>query len=147
MVAGGSRVLVIGAFEYAYRTNRLVAKLTGAPSDSVAVRPVCDNWGKKKEFRLVELAWLWEDLEPAGYPLPDIVKARFDKLGQDAHAQALHLNYPDDAREAIWEVSDARKSGNAAKANPEWVVSRSDAMTYARRIDERPPFLFPMERV
>ena len=106
--------------------------------------PDFEKWDKQKEFRLLEAACLWVDEEPR-LPLSFKSQIAFRKLEKALEEYRLSARR-NDLWEVISDAFDLHEKGQANKANPNWVVTRSDLVTYAKTVGEKPRFLFPKER-
>jgi hypothetical protein len=118
---------------------------TALASDWDAPLPNFKTWDSRNEFTLLEIAYLWESLEPAEYPLPAIVEKRFRSLARDEKSGSLRMKHPPQLDHVIREAMDRVEFGHVA--SPNWTATRDDLVKYAWWQDQRPMFLFPMERI
>jgi uncharacterized membrane protein YidH (DUF202 family) len=106
--------------------------------------PDFDKWDGRNEYRLFEVASLWEDQEPL-LPLSETARRRFKTLEQAIWDKHLKIR-SESVREAIVSAIAINK-GRESKANPNWVIDKDALLLYAASTNEKPRFLFPEERV
>jgi hypothetical protein len=103
-----------------------------------------DKWDGRKEYRLFEVACLWEDQEPL-LPLTETAKRRFKTLEQAIWDKQLKIR-SGGVRGSIANAKIISRGGEA-KANPNWAIEKDALLLYAFGTDEKPRFLFPEQRV
>jgi hypothetical protein len=108
--------------------------------------PDLDKWDRQKEITLKDVAYLWENQEPAGFPLPRKIESRFQSLGEAIRTHVLKV-HPANTREAVELGIDVSRGRGDFTADPNWVLRRGDLVNYAYGEGKRPKFLFPKERV
>jgi hypothetical protein len=106
--------------------------------------PDFDKWDGRKEYRLFEVACLWEDQEPL-LPLTETAKRRFKTLEQAIWGKQLKIR--SDGVRASLANAKIISGGGEAKANPNWAIEKDALLLYAFGTDEKPRFLFPEQRV
>jgi hypothetical protein len=104
-----------------------------------------DELDQKKQFTLVELASYWVN-EKLGDELSNVAKEAYEKLGESAHKHELEVIRPN-LREVINDAYEQSFHGTVARPNPNWIVTKESAINYAFSVGDKPPFLFPKERV
>jgi hypothetical protein len=97
-----------------------------------------------RRFELYEAACLWAGERPA-LPLSPTSERHFREL--EAAVQNDQLAVLRDLNEALADAYDLVVHGKKTKANPHWKVDREDLLARANALGEKPPFLFPRERV
>lgn len=109
--------------------------------------PDLQKWDANKEFTLWDASWLWANQEPPrqGEPISQEAQQAFRRLEAGLETRALKVRRSD-SRERISDAYDLSAKGIKNKANPNWVASRDDLISFAHSISEKPQFLFPKER-
>jgi hypothetical protein len=103
-----------------------------------------EKWDDTDELKLWEAACLWANEKPA-MPLSRRATQAFRLLEKAINDDRLDARRAD-LNEVLRDAWDQHVNGTTSKANPNWVVTKSDLVSFARASDKKPPFLFPKER-
>lgn len=137
-------VFMLEKFAWPNLKSRANSKIVSQNIKEGRARPDYTKWDAISDFTLGQVACLWIDREPLQHLGADEV-AVFRKLEQYVSNRTLVVKR-DDLREVIGD-SFRKQEGHIVKASPKWRVERNDLLMLAVLVGEKPPFLYPKERI
>jgi len=109
--------------------------------------PDFQAWDQKDRLQMYEAACLWVNVAPQ-LPLPRKAKAKYGQMAKAVVADRLTVfGSVDDVLTGLMAKQSGETGPSTYVFTPHSEVTRRNLEEYARSVDERPPFLFPRERV
>lgn len=100
---------------------------------------------QKHSFMIFELACFWVG-EKADLPLSKTANKQFKKLEAASKKSQLKVASTTTA-EAIENAITFQETGKKPNLNPYWTVNRDEVIVYAKRVKQKPAFLYRENRV